>query len=61
LSDYRGQEIGDDLAQRFPQPLEDEAEVVTDGALDGIDMAAETAFEEVWVPKRSSRRTYNDR
>ena len=35
---YRAQYCGDDLAQEFPQPLEDEAEVVADGAHDGVDV-----------------------
>ncbi len=35
------------MAQEFPQPLEDEAEVVADGAHDGVDLVAEAAFEEV--------------
>ena len=37
------------MAQKVPQPLEDEAEVVADGAHDGVDPIAETALEEVSV------------
>jgi hypothetical protein len=35
------------LGQEFPLPLEDESEVVTDGAHDGVDLIAEAALEEV--------------
>ena len=35
------------MAQEFLQPLEDEAEVVADGAHDGVDLIAEAALEEV--------------
>ena len=35
------------MAQEFPQPLEDEAQVVADGAHDGVDLVAEAAFQEV--------------
>ena len=33
--------------QKFPQPSEDEAQVVAYGAHDSVDLVAETAFEEV--------------
>ena len=33
--------------QEFPQPLEDEAQVVADGAHDGVDLVAVSALEEV--------------
>ncbi len=35
------------MAQEFPQPLENEAEVVADGAHDGVDVVAEAAVQEV--------------
>ena len=35
------------MAQECPQPLEDESEVVTDSAHDGVDLIAEAALEEV--------------
>ena len=35
------------MAQEFPQPLEDEAQVVADGAHDGVDLVAVSALEEV--------------
>ncbi len=44
---YRGPYGGDDFWQEFPQPLEDEAEVVADGAHDGVDLVAVAALEEV--------------
>ena len=47
MGSYRGPYGGDDFAQKFPQPLEDKAQVVADGAHDGVDVVAEAAFEEV--------------
>ena len=41
-SSYRG----DNFAQEFPQPLEDEAHVGADGAHDGVDLVAAAALEE---------------
>ncbi len=38
---------GDDFAQEFSEPPEDEAQVVVDGAHDGVDLVAEATFEEV--------------
>ena len=35
------------MGQEFPQPLEDESEVVADGAHDGVDLVSEAALEEV--------------
>ncbi len=35
------------MAQEFPQPLEDEAQVVADGAHDGVDVVAEASMQEV--------------
>ena len=35
------------MAQEFPQPLEDEAQVVADGAHDGVDLVAVVAVQEV--------------
>ena len=34
------QDGGDDFAQEFAQPFEDEAQVVSDGAHDGVDLVA---------------------
>ena len=47
MSGNRRPNCGDDFEQKFPQPLEDEAEVVADGAHDGVDSVAVTALEEV--------------
>ena len=44
---YRGPDCGDDFAQEFPQPLEDETQVVTDGAHDGVKLVAVAALEKV--------------
>ncbi len=44
---YRGPYGGDDFWQEFPQPLEDEAEVVADGAHDGVDLVAAASVQEV--------------
>jgi len=45
--EYRGPYCGDDFAQKFPQAFKDEAQVVADGAHDGVELVAEAAFEEV--------------
>ncbi len=42
-----GDDRGDDFAQESLQPLEDEAEVVADGAHDGVDLVAAAAVQEV--------------
>ncbi len=44
---YRGQYSVDDFAQKAPQPLEDESEVIADGGHDGIDLVALASLEEV--------------
>ncbi len=44
---YHGPYCDDDFAQSFPQLLEDEAQVVADGAHDDVDLVAEAAFQEV--------------
>jgi len=44
---YRGQYCGDDFAPEFPEPVEDEAEVVSDGGHDGVDLVALASLEEV--------------
>ena len=36
-----------DIGQNFPQPFEEEAEVVAHGGHDSVDMIAKAAFEEV--------------
>jgi len=47
LRSYRRPYGGDDFAQKFPQPPEDEAEVVADGAHDGVDVVSAAAVQEV--------------
>ncbi len=41
------QDCADNFAQEVAQPFEDEPQVVTDGAHDGIDLVTEAAFEKV--------------
>ncbi len=47
LREYHRPYYGDDFAQKFPRPFEDEAEVVADGAHNGVDLVAIAALEEV--------------
>ena len=54
MGSYRGPYGGDDFAQKFPQPLEDEAKVVADGAHDGVDLVAEAAVQEVTAQMRTA-------
>ena len=49
------------MAQEFSQPLEDEAEVATDGAHDGVDLFTEAALEEVAIEMAVGLAMFDDR